>query len=654
MNFRRALSVLAVFLAIICAAQNTFAQDVWVKVRSKNFHLIGNAAQEDIRQVASKLEKFREVFRQLNGLESFDSSIPTYIIVFKSDESFRDYKPLNKEGNLTDWAEGYFQGGEDVNYIALSIKGENKGEKEKTYSTIFHEYVHFLVDNDIGRTLAPPWFNEGIAEYYELLQIEDERQTTVGAVNPGHLRLLRQNKLIPLETFFNFNNYSLQLQSKETAQIFYAQSWALIHYLLQGNNGARKPQFDKFINFIKNGKPSKEAFREAFQIDFASLETELTEYINQKNFRTTITNFKDKLKFNDEMQSSPVSEAEAKAVLGDLLYHANRLEAAAKHFEDALKLDAHSVLANTSLGLVKMRQKNFAEARKYLEKAIRLNEKNYLAYYHYAYVLSREEMSEYGFVSGYDYQIAQKMREALKKAIALNPNFTQSYNLYAYISVVRNEEIDEGLEYIKKALALAPGNQWYQIRSAELFMRKEDFANARQIAQKVFQTAPDEELRIYALNRINLINSLEKQLQSLKDYNERVKSEVPDKILTDEEFARLREIAILESINQGLRKPQSNEVRILGYLTKIECGAKGIEYHVKVDDKILKLTSRDFETLNLVSFAKEMSNVQLGCETVVNKTFAVITYQTNQKELTKTAGEILSIEFVPQNFKFLN
>lgn len=649
MNLRRASSVLAVFLAAFCAAQNTFAQDAWTKVRSKNFQLIGNAAPEDIRQVASKLEKFREVFRQLSGLESFDSSIPTYIIVFKNDESFRNYKPVNKEGNLTDWAEGYFQGGEDVNYIALSIKGE----KEKTYRTIFHEYVHFLIDNDVGRTIAPPWFNEGIAEYYELLQIEDERQTTVGAVNEAHLRLLRQNKLIPPETFFDFSYYSLNLQSKETAQMFYAQSWALIHYLLQGSE-ARKPQFDKFINFIKNGKPSKDAFREAFQIDFASLETELTGYVNQKKFRTTTANFRDKLKFDARMESFAVSEAEAKAVLGDLLYHANRFEAAAGHFEEALKLDENSVLANSSFGLLKMRQKDFAEARKYLEKAISLDEKNYLTYYRYAYVLSRAEMSEYGFVSGYDYQTTQKMREALKRAMALNPNFAQSYNLYAFISVVRNEEIDEGLAYIKKALLLAPGNQWFQIRSAELFMRKEDFANARQIAQKVFKTAPDEALRIYALNRINLINSLERQLQSLNDYNERVKAEIPDKILTDEEFARLREIAILESINQGLRKPQSNEVRILGYLSKIECGEKGIEYLVKVDNKNLKLTSKDFENLNLVSFARETSNVRLGCETVVNEIFAVITYRINQTNPAKTAGELLSIEFVPQNFKFLD
>lgn len=648
MNFCRTLSVLLMFSAIYFAPK-TLAKDEWIKVRSKNFQLFGNAGQDDIRQVANKLEQFREVFRQFSGKENFNSPIPTNIIVFKNNESFRDFKSVNKKDNLTDRTEAYFQGGEAVNYIALSIKGD----KAKTYRTIFHDYAHFLVDNEIGRTNAPVWFNEGLAEYYELSEIEVDRRITLGVVNDEHLHLLRQNNLIPFESFFNFNDYSLHLQSNENEQIFYAQAWALVHYLLQSNNGARNPQFNKFVDFIRSGKSSKEAFKEAFQINFAALERELAEYINQKNFHVTISTFKDKLDPNNEMQSFSVSEAEAKAVLGNLLYHINRLEAATAILEEALKLDAGSGPANISLGLVRLRQKNFTEARKYLEKAISLDGKNYLAHYQYAYVLSREGMSDYGFVSGYDFGRTEKMRESLKKAIALNPDFAPSYSLDAFISVVRNEEIDEGIAYVKKALLLAPGNQWFQIRSAELLMRKEEFTNARRIAQKIFQTAPDEELRVYAQNSINLINSLEAQLIAIKNYNDRLKTEIPDKLLTDEEFALLRELAILESINQNLRKPRTDEIRVLGYLTKIVCGEKGIEYFVKIDKKIIKLVSKDFDKLTLVSFAKEMSNVQLGCETTGNEAFAVITYQPDKNTAAKIAGEILSIEFVPQNFKFL-
>lgn len=647
MNFRRAFSVLTLFSAAIIFAQNIFALDAWTKVRSNNFQLAGNAPEEDIRQVAYKIERFRATFAGLTGEKNLGSPIPTNIIVFKSDEYFRDFKPVDKDGKFIDWAIGYFQAGEDVNYIALAAGVE----KNKNFSVIYHEYTHFLIDNEIGRSVAPPWFNEGLAEYYETAQIEENQKAVFGAVNDEDLRLLRQNKLIPFDKFFDTDYYSLNTQTKESAALYYAQSWALIHYLLQANNGARKSQFDKFVDFIKNGKQPKTAFSEAFETDFATMQRELSTYINQKNFNSSAEIIKTKIDI--QLQTSPISEAEAKIVLGDLLFHLRRFDDAAAQFESALKSDENSSLANSSLGLIRLQQKNFPEARKYLEKAVALDEKNYLIHYQYAYVLSREGMSEYGFVSGYDYAQAKLMRDELKKAIELNSNFAQSYSLYAFISVVRNEDLEQATEYIEKALSLAPGNQWFLLRSAELLMRKEDFTGARRIALKVLQTAPDDDLRIYAQNRIDLINSLEAQLLAVKNYNDKLKSEVPDKILSDEEFARLRDLAILESINQALRKPKTNEIRVLGYLSKVECGENGVDYFVKVGKDVLRLNSKDFENLNLVSFAKEMSNVQLSCETVKNDIFAVITYRPDEKILSKTNGEMLSIEFVPQNFKFL-
>ena len=44
------------------------------------------------------------------------------------------------------------------------------------------------------------------------------------------------------------------------------------------------------------------------------------------------------------------------------------------------------------------------------------------------------------------------MRENLRKAIALKPDFTESYNLFAFVNVVRNEGLDEAAEFIQRAL----------------------------------------------------------------------------------------------------------------------------------------------------------------------------------------------------------
>jgi hypothetical protein len=48
-------------------------------------------------------------------------------------------------------------------------------------------------------------------------------------------------------------------------------------------------------------------------------------------------------------------------------------------------------------------------------------------------------MSEFGFVSEYSTEIADKMRASLLRAIELNPSFAESYSLYAFVNMVRNE-----------------------------------------------------------------------------------------------------------------------------------------------------------------------------------------------------------------------
>ena len=656
MKLRKFFSAAVLILFIFSFAQTSvFAKDEWLKIQSKNFQLYGNASEKEIRGVATKLEQFREAFRQIFPRVKYNSAIPTNVIVFKSDKSFRDYKPVDANGKTSKWVAGYFQSGEDVNYIALSTEGE----KADTYQTIFHEYVHFLVDNDMGRSNIPAWFNEGIAEYYEQFTIENDDKVTLGALDQNNLEYLRQNKLIPLDTFFNIDNYSLRQQGSDGAGLFYAQAWALMHYLLQSNNGARNPQLTQFLNLLLDGKPPKEAFTKAFQIDYATMEKELKKYVEQRTFRIQVASFKTKLTFDADMKVVPMSEADAKATLGDLLYHSNRIDEADAHLLNALTLDANSVLANTSLGLVKARQRNFADAKKYLEKAISLDDKNYLVQYQYAYAMSREGMSESDFVANYNAESAAKMRQALKKSIALNPNYAESYGLYAFISIVQNDEIDEALQYMTKAVALAPGNQWYQMRVAELYQRKQDLVNARKIAEKIVQTADEPALRGYAQSIVRSIDSYQSQMEKINEYNslqQRNPREIiinSDKPLTEAELETLKAKALADSINESLRVPEGEEKRVLGTLKTIECGAKGIIYTVKLEAETLKLTSADFQSLMLFGYGVDPNNMEIGCGTLKKEVFGVITYRPKVDAKTKTIGEVVAIELVPKDFKLV-
>src|SRR5215471_12534809 len=117
---------LALFIFAI-GCQSAQAKDTWTTVRSKNFTLVGNASEKDIRQVANRLEQFRNVFGLLFPTVSLNSPVPTTVIVFKSDSS---YKPFKVNPNVA----GYFMPGDDVNYITLTSE---RGE-EHPFGVIFH------------------------------------------------------------------------------------------------------------------------------------------------------------------------------------------------------------------------------------------------------------------------------------------------------------------------------------------------------------------------------------------------------------------------------------------------------------------------------------------------------------------------------------
>ena len=437
---------------------------------------------------------------------------------------------------------------------------------------------------------------------------------------------------------------------------FYAQAWALMHYFWHSGDGnGRRTQLNEFLNYILNGNPPKESFEKAFKTDYKTIEKELKDYVRQNRYNTLIFSSKSELEFETKMDIFPLEESEANAYQGDLLYHSNRFNDASVYLEEAIKLNPKSSLGNTSLGLVRMRQNKFSEAKKYLEKAVEYDPQNYLVHYNYAYVLSREGMNENGYVNSFDKDSDEKMRKSLRAAINLNPNFSESYNLFAFISIVQNADIDEALEMLKKARAIAPGNQWYLMRMSELYLRKEELDNARKIAQSIFDSAPDQQLRSYAENTLKNIDSFREQVSRMNSVGRPSGTIIidSDKPLTKEEMEALQEKLMNDSVNEMLRNPKDGETRLTGFISKIECKQKGIIFTVKSGKELIQLTSETFQELELAAYNVDLEGQQFSCDSAFPNNLAVISYIPSKDSKLKIQGKIISIEIVPNNFKFV-
>jgi hypothetical protein len=358
------------------------AKETWTSVRSKNFQLIGNAGEKDIRGVATRLEQFRYVFSLLFPQANLNSTVPTTVVVFKDNNSYRPFKPVYG-GKVADHIAGYFQPGEDVNYITLTTERR----AENPYAIIFHEYTHFIVNNNLGD--PPTWFNEGLAEYYSTLEIEGDRKVILGKLIDNHIYLLRE-KFMRLEDLLGVTRRSPVYNERDKTGVFYAQSWALVHYLLQSDKGTRVAQLGRFSDLISSGKSLPESFQQAFQTDFKTMEKELQNYVRSNSYRMNVFTAVKPLVFDAEMQAATLSEAEASAYLGDLLLHSNRLAEAEARLQQALAVAPDLAMANASLGMVRVRQNRLNDARQHLQKAVAANSQNYLTHYYYAYALSRD------------------------------------------------------------------------------------------------------------------------------------------------------------------------------------------------------------------------------------------------------------------------
>ncbi len=652
---RSRVSILTLVCVALLFTVPASAKDTWINVRSKNFFLVGNASEKEIKQVATKLEQFRETFRQIFPRIKFSQSIGTNVIVFKDDSAYRPFKPKRSNGKPDDGIAGYFQPGSDVNYITLAAGGDIN----ETYGVIFHEYVHFILEANFGKSQVPPWFNEGLAEYYQTFKIENDQKVTLGSIQPNHLNLLQQFKLMPLKTFFEFDNYALHQNGNHSRSIFYAQAWALIHYLIQGKSGRSTDGLDAFLGLVMKGADPEEAFKKTFLMDYAAMEKALAAYVAQAKFYQSVLTFKEKLVFDTGMTVAPLGDAEANAYLGDLLYHTRDPEAET-YLQKAVSLDPNSPIANTALGLIRSGDRKFDDAKKYLERAIAADAKNYLAHYHYAYVISRENMDEFGYVRQFPPESVKKMRDSLSRAIELNPTFTESYQLLSFLYLVNNENLADAVEMLKKAAVLQPGNQQNQLLLAQLYLRQEQLAEAKTIAERLVKTAEDPDFRAKAQSILANIREFEERKAFNEDQQKEredrgIKTPIlvkrnGDKPLSEEDVERIRRENELLSLNTVVKRPGDGEAEAVGYVDRVTCARGEVTYTFRTETGTIQLTSKGFTDLDLTAMVQEAQDVSFGCDADVKAIKAVAIYVPSKIANSKSRGTLTALTFVPEYF----
>jgi tetratricopeptide (TPR) repeat protein len=455
-----ARTCLVFFLLATATERGSFAGKSarWIQVRSPNFIVLTDANEKHGRAVAFQFEIIRAVFRQFFNIPGSAKDPPVIIIAVKDENDLKLLVPefWAKKGSMHPG--GFYLPGPEKNYIALRLDATTKQEGEgEPFEPLYHEYVHFLTRRMMSQ--LPLWLVEGLAEFYGNIRIEGNR-VFVGVHSDSNLEVLHSTPPLPLSTLFAVNASSPYYHEENKASIFYAESWALTHYLTTRDWHEGTHHVTEFVTLLGQGVGAEEAARRTIG-DPAQLQNELLEYIDRRAFTAARLDAPPRLDPKD-FEAAPASDAESLAMRADFMAHDRHYQEAQQMLEEALKLDPKLAAAHESMGFIFAEQGKMDEATKWYSQAVALNSQSFLANYYYAVNLLKGSLDD---------DSAAKAESSLRAAIKIAPDFAPAYDALAYLVASHYKNWAEAYRMAFTAVTLEPGNDAFRHNADQVAAR---------------------------------------------------------------------------------------------------------------------------------------------------------------------------------------
>ena len=617
---RFAALLLAASLVLSSAAPTSGAASKWLRLRTAHFELIGEVGQNDLARVGARFEQFRETFSRLFP-NLRQPAAPVVIVVFRTKRTFEPFMPLFN-GRRVEVA-GYFLNRPGVNYIAMSLDSG-----DAAWRIVFHEYTHLLVSAALAD--VPVWFDEGVAEYNSTFQAESNgRKATLGRIVETHILLLRE-QFIPLRELMAVRHDSTLYNEGDRRSIFYAESWALMHYLMIGKP-ERLPQLGKYLALYAAGAPTDRAFRDAFGGDETVLEKELRQYVRREVFQSKVYELEDPVDVDRTAVSAPMSEAEGAAVLGDLLLQDLRLDEASVLLERARTLDPALGRALASLGRVRHLQSRDEDALKLLEEGTARAGDDYLPPYYLAATLLRPDKGPLAALAP-DRAAAERAVGLIGKVVAKQPDLADAHALLGYGRLVLGDR-DGSVAAYARAYAISP-RQEYALMTAQAHVANRDATRARRILTALVEHGQSEAIRQEARNLLDRLSAIDHTLagDALPAAAASAASSAGDEPRFVPVFRRVRD----------------GETRESGVLQEIVCSRDAVVFVVDISGRELRVGAAQFAHVELISYRPDLEGgVSCGRRTTPEPVH--VTWRPDGPPAT--AGRAIAIEFLPDGVK---
>jgi tetratricopeptide (TPR) repeat protein len=483
--------------ALSCLASSGDAEPHWIRISSSHFSVLTDGGENKGREIAVRLEQMRTVFAQLLMKTRVNMPEPLDVIAFKTDQEYAQTAPIRDGQPIS--APAFFLPGEDRNYIVLNLF------EDDPWRGVTHELAHLLLDHNYPAT--QPWFDEGFAEYFSSLRL-DNKQARIGgdpelsvarkqdlpgtqaeSRNPPKslTEILSSPVWLAISDLLTARHNRSNYQEGSHHTLFYAQSWIAMHYLLNKN---KLSETGTYFDLVQNQKLSVEqAIQQAFGMSSTQFDQALKDYFHSlaasSQAQTTLpasgTPNSAVSQFplpvdNIGTSTLQVPHADARALIAEMMV---RLP---EHRQQALQeLNAmvgqpktENAIAHRALAWMHLQSKEYDAATEELSSALDLDREDPWVRYYLALVKYHAAES-----SGHPFQGLSNMMQDLRAVLDWNPDMAEAYSMLA-MARVEGGGVNSATESMRAAIQLSPRNEGYLLNMAQIYMagKKWDAATA--------------------------------------------------------------------------------------------------------------------------------------------------------------------------------
>ena len=325
----------------------------------------------------------------------------------------------------------------------------------------------------------PPWLEEGYSNVYGSMTLTD-KGARLGQPDPEDMSVLFESPLLPLDLVFHVDRNSPYYTVGEKDTMFFAESRALVHFLLTDPQMTGAKALDQYVTRVEGGADALESARQVFG-DLNQLQSRLEAYIKQMNAPPADIAIAGGSDSGGSAKTLSAAEMEARmgdfsgATAGGARMPRTSWRRPSSWIRRSRKRSRAWVFCNC-------KQNQLDDADKHFARALELDPNDALSYYGQGQVA----MSRGGFVG-----VPVGAVTAFEKTVALNPDFAPAWYNLASIYAIRPETMQKALTDAQRAASLAPGESGYQLQVAAILERLGRTEEARKTATQVQSSASD-------------------------------------------------------------------------------------------------------------------------------------------------------------------